>query len=54
MRLCDRDIERYLEEGKICIDPMPGQDMISGVSVDIRLGHKFRSFTAYALSLIHI
>ncbi len=54
MRLCDRDIERYLEEGRIQIEPKPAPDMISGVSVDIRLGHKFRSFTAYAAPFIDL
>ena len=54
MRLCDRDIERYLDEGRIQIDPKPATDMISGVSVDIRLGHKFRSFTAYAAPFIDL
>ncbi len=54
MRLCDRDIERYLDEGRIQIDPKPAADMISGVSVDIRLGHKFRSFTAYAAPFIDL
>ncbi len=54
MRLCDRDIERYLDEGRIQIEPKPALDMISGVSVDIRLGHKFRSFTAYAAPFIDL
>ena len=48
MRLSDRDIERYLAEGKIGITPAPDADMISGVSVDIRLGNKFRVFQAHA------
>ncbi len=39
MRLCDRDIEAYIDAGKIQITPRPTPDMISGVSVDIRLGH---------------
>ena len=44
MRLCDRDIYQHLQEGKITIDPMPDYDQISGVTVDIRLGNKFRVF----------
>ncbi|GAA0822308.1 dCTP deaminase [Colwellia asteriadis] len=44
MRLCDKDIERYLDEGKIAIEPKPNSSMISGVSVDIRLGNEFRVF----------
>jgi len=44
MRLCDKDIEKYLREGVINITPTPEPDMISGVTVDIRLGNKFRIF----------
>ena len=54
MRLCDRDIERYLAEGKINITPQPDTDMISGVSVDIRLGNKFRVFQAHAAAYIDL
>jgi dCTP deaminase len=44
MRLCDRDIEELLEQEKIVIVPRPDESMISGVSVDICLGNKFRVF----------
>ncbi|MCU7555900.1 dCTP deaminase [Alteromonas sp. ASW11-19] len=44
MRLSDRDIYEYLQEGKIGISPTPSYDQISGVTVDIRLGNKFRVF----------
>ena len=54
MRLCDRDIERYLAEGKISITPLPDADMISGVSVDIRLGNKFRVFVAHTAAYIDL
>lgn len=54
MRLCDRDIEAYIEAGKIQITPRPTPEMISGVSVDIRLGHKFRTFRAYAAPFIDL
>lgn len=54
MRLCDRDIEAYIDAGKIQISPRPTPDMISGVSVDIRLGHKFRTFRAYAAAFIDL
>jgi dCTP deaminase len=54
MRLSDRDIERYLAEGKIGITPAPDADMISGVSVDIRLGNKFRVFQAHAAPFIDL
>lgn len=54
MRLCDRDIEHYIAQGKIQIEPKPEQDMISGVSVDIRLGNKFRVFQAHAAPYIDL
>ncbi len=44
MRLCDTDIEQHLEQGSIVIEPKPDSSMISGVSVDIRLGNEFRVF----------
>ncbi len=44
MRLCDKDIEKSLADGNIIITPTPDQSMISGVSVDIRLGNEFRVF----------
>ena len=44
MRLCDRDIEELLDQEKIVIVPRPDESMISGVSVDICLGNKFRVF----------
>ena len=42
MRLSDQDIEKSLAQGEIKILPAPDQSMISGVSVDIRLGNEFR------------
>jgi len=44
MRLCDKDIYRYMKEGLITISPEPDYSEISGVTVDIRLGNKFRVF----------
>ncbi|MFD2166487.1 dCTP deaminase [Thalassotalea euphylliae] len=44
MRLCDKDIQACIDEGKIAISPMPEDGAISGVSVDIRLGNEFRVF----------
>jgi dCTP deaminase len=44
MRLCDKDIYKYLQEGLIKISPEPDYSQISGVTVDIRLGNKFRVF----------
>ncbi|WP_017445441.1 dCTP deaminase [Gayadomonas joobiniege] len=54
MRLCDRDIFAALDTGKIKINPMPQADMISGVSVDIRLGNKFRVFQDHAAPYIDL
>lgn len=44
MRLCDTDIKRYLDEGKITITPRPANDKISGATADVRLGNSFRVF----------
>jgi dCTP deaminase len=54
MRLCDRDINQYLQEGKIAIDPTPNYDQISGVTVDIRLGNKFRVFEEHQAPYIDL
>lgn len=44
MRLCDTDIKDLIEKKLIVIEPKPNDSMISGVSVDICLGNKFRVF----------
>ena len=44
MRLTDIEIEQCLDNGTIIIDPRPGIEAISGVSVDVRLGSQFRVF----------
>jgi len=54
MRLCDKDIEQCLEEGQIKISPKPDESMISGVSVDIRLGHEFRVFKDHTAPYIDL
>jgi len=54
MRLCDKDIEQYLDEDKIIIVPKPDSSMISGVSVDIRLGNEFRVFQDHTLPYIDL
>ncbi|WP_395344199.1 dCTP deaminase [Ningiella sp. W23] len=54
MRLCDTDIIKYLNEGKIAIAPAPVQDQISGVTVDVRLGNKFRVFQDHAAPYIDL
>jgi dCTP deaminase len=54
MRLCDKDIEQYLNDGKIIIEPKPDSSMISGVSVDIRLGNEFRVFQDHTAPYIDL
>ena len=54
MRLCDKDIETLLEQERIIITPKPDESMISGVSVDIRLGHEFRVFQDHTAPYIDL
>jgi dCTP deaminase len=54
MRLCDKDIEQYLNDKKIIIEPKPDSSMISGVSVDIRLGNEFRVFQDHTAPYIDL
>ena len=54
MRLCDRDIEQSIRDKKIVITPVPDQSMISGVSVDIRLGNEFRVFKEHTAPYIDL
>lgn len=44
MRLSDGDIEQRLADGSIVIEPAPASDDIAGISVDLRLDHRFRVF----------
>lgn len=54
MRLSDRDIYEYLQSGKIKIDPTPEYERISGVTVDMRLGNKFRVFEDHQAAYIDL
>lgn len=45
MRLSDGDIEQRLTDNSITITPAPGDDAIAGISVDLRLDHRFRVFS---------
>ena len=54
MRLCDTHIEEYLDAGALIISPRPPQSAISGVSVDIRLGNKFRVFIEHTMPYIDL
>ena len=44
MVLSDVDIRRYIEEGKIRIDPALGADQMGSCSIDFRLGSTFSIF----------
>lgn len=54
MRLCDKDIEQYINDELIVIAPKPDSSMISGVSVDIRLGNEFRVFQDHTAPYIDL
>ncbi len=54
MRLCDKDIEQSIRDGQIVISPTPDSSMISGVSVDIRLGNEFRVFKDHTVPYIDL
>ena len=54
MRLCDKDIWTYLQQGKIVISPQPSYEHISGLTVDMRLGNKFRVFEDHAAPYIDL
>ncbi len=54
MRLTDIEIEEYLDRGKIVMEPRPANDKISGVSVDVRLGSKFRVFQDHTAPFIDL
>jgi len=54
MRLSDVDIKKYLRDGKIKIDPAPDPLSITGVTLDIRLGNKFRVFEGHNAPFIDI
>lgn len=54
MRLCDTDIIKHIEQGKIGVEPAPELDLISGVTLDIRLGNKFRVFNDHVAPYIDL
>lgn len=47
MRLCDSDIEWWINKKKLIILPAPSIECIHGATVDIHLGNKFRIFNSY-------
>ncbi|MDD5036323.1 MAG: dCTP deaminase [Methylococcaceae bacterium] len=54
MRLCDRDIIAALDQGRIRIIPRPLPERISGVSVDLLLGNRFRVFSSHSTPYIDL
>lgn len=45
MILSDRDIRRYINEGKIAINPSPNyDDQLGSCSIDFHLGNTFKIF----------
>lgn len=44
MRLCDRDIIQWMDEGRLVISPRPPIERINGATADVRLGNQFRVF----------
>jgi len=44
MILSDRDIERYLREGRLIVEPLEPEIQIQPSSIDLRLGNHFKIF----------
>jgi dCTP deaminase len=54
MRLCDKDIKKFIASGDIVFNPAPSESSISGVTVDVRLGSKFRVFEEHQAPYIDL
>lgn len=54
MRLCDRDIEAWMDNGKLSIEPRPPIERINGATVDVRLGNGFRVFNGHNAGFIDL
>lgn len=54
MRLCDRDIEAWLDQGRLVITPRPPVERINGATVDVCLGNKFRTFRGHTAAYIDL
>ncbi len=54
MRLNDIEILEYLDQERIVIEPRPANDKISGVSVDVNLGNRFRVFQDHTAPYIDL
>ncbi|MBK4765224.1 MAG: dCTP deaminase [Pantoea sp. Brub] len=54
MKLCDQDIELWLNNGKLIITPHPTINRINGATVDLCLGNKFRIFNGHTDAFINL
>lgn len=54
MRLCDTDIIKSLDSGKIVISPRPDDSAVTGITIDLTLGNKFRVFQDHAAPYIDL
>ena len=54
MRLSDTHIKEYIAQQRIIIEPSPTDEMISGVTVDLRLGNKFRVFQDHTAAYVDL
>lgn len=54
MRLCDHDIELWLDERRLAISPRPPRERINGATVDVRLGNQFRVFRGHTAAYIDL
>lgn len=54
MRLCDRDIIQWLDDGRLVITPRPPVERINGATADVRLGSQFRVFQGHTAAYIDL
>lgn len=54
MRLCDTDIIEHLDQGKIVVEPRPDNSDVTGITIDLTLGNKFRVFQDHAAPYIDL
>ena len=54
MRLSDTHIKEYIAQQRIIIEPSPTDEMIPGVTVDLRLGNKFRVFQDHTAAYVDL
>jgi deoxycytidine triphosphate deaminase len=52
MRLCDRDIEAWLDQGRLSITPRPPVERINGATVDCPPGQQI-SYLPWAHCCVH-